>query len=82
MKVGGKTTFPLLALFLGEYFIIPKWEWEDGWKFLEAIKIPSETRVALSLLSNISAWCYVLAAHTPNWYDTYCRSNKPRTTAV
>ena len=21
-------------------------------------------------------------AHTPNWYDTYCRSNKPRTTAV
>ena len=24
----------------------------------------------------------LIAAHTPNWYDTYCRSNKPRTTAV
>ena len=24
----------------------------------------------------------IYAAHTPNWYDTYCRSNKPRTTAV
>ena len=23
-----------------------------------------------------------ISAHTPNWYDTYCRSNKPRTTAV
>ena len=23
-----------------------------------------------------------IPAHTPNWYDTYCRSNKPRTTAV
>ena len=22
------------------------------------------------------------SAHTPNWYDRYCRSNKPRTTAV
>ena len=30
-----------------------------GWKLLEAIKIPSETILAVSLLSNIIAWCFV-----------------------
>ena len=37
-------------------------------------------RVVRKLISE--AVVYVYTAHTPNWYDTYCRSNKPRTTAV
>ena len=59
IAVGGKTTFPVLALFLVEYFIYSQVGAIRWWKLLEAIKIPSEMRVALFLLCTSSTWCYV-----------------------
>ena len=58
-KSVGKQHFQCCPSSLGNISYIPQWEWWDGWKLLEVITIPSEMQVALSLLSNISAWCYV-----------------------
>ena len=58
-KSVGKQHFRCCPSSLGNISYIPQWEWWDGWKLLEVITIPSEMQVALSLLSNISAWCYV-----------------------